>query len=359
MQYRMARLLLLIVLVLMAGLAIRAAQSPTDIQVAATSSCCQNRGDIDGDGFPMTTSDVQYFTSWLFTGGQALPCAEEANCDADPHGLVDEADYKTLLQAITYWLPLPPCTYTAGPTPPGGVVRLDSVFGIFPGTDQVMPDIELKFYIGVENDQGADLCRVNNGFRVYFPNGAEWSGTSGQLMVLFQEGLGSMQTWEAHVTGSDEDSLGFLTFANEECLEAGFEGTAYVLTIGPIDAAYAGDTICIDSCWHRPRHGWRWGVGGYHIPSWDGSHCFEVASSCCVPPTRGNVDMLSGPGGDVDVSDLTFLVAYLFTGGPTPPCIEEGNVDGITGVGGPIDVSDLTHLVAYLFTSGPVPVACP
>jgi len=59
------------------------------------------------------------------------------------------------------------------------------------------------------------------------------------------------------------------------------------------------------------------------------------------------------------VADLTYLVAYLFTGGVEPPCIDEGNVDGLIGPAGEIDVSDLTHLVAFLFTAGPPPAACP
>jgi len=94
---------------------------------------------------------------------------------------------------------------------------------------------------------------------------------------------------------------------------------------------------------------------------------FGRQTCCNGDGIRGNVDMLIGPGGPIDVSDLTYLVAYLFTGGPEPPCIEEGNVDGLDGSAGPIDVSDLTFLVVYLFTGGPPagdefatpPIRCP
>ncbi|MFH1372957.1 MAG: M28 family peptidase [bacterium] len=51
----------------------------------------------------------------------------------------------------------------------------------------------------------------------------------------------------------------------------------------------------------------------------------------------------------VDVGDLTFLVAYLFQGGPPPPVPAAADVDG----SGAIDVGDLTSLVAYLFGSIP------
>ncbi len=81
-----------------------------------------------------------------------------------------------------------------------------------------------------------------------------------------------------------------------------------------------------------------------------------VTVICCENP--GNVDHVIGPGGAVDVSDLTFLVNYLFKGGILPPCTEEGNVDSVIGPGGPIDVSDLTFLVNYLFKGGPTPPPC-
>lgn len=78
---------------------------------------------------------------------------------------------------------------------------------------------------------------------------------------------------------------------------------------------------------------------------------------CCIGK-RGNVDGLSGPGGDVDVADLSYLIDFLFRGGNQPPCVEEGNVDGNSGPGGPIDVADLSYLVSYLFKGGAAPPPC-
>jgi len=75
--------------------------------------------------------------------------------------------------------------------------------------------------------------------------------------------------------------------------------------------------------------------------------------SCCVG-NRGNVD--NDPDDLVNVADLTYLVAYLFQGGPEPVCTPEGNVDGDTGE--QINVADLTYLVSYLFQGGPLPPPC-
>ncbi len=92
---------------------------------------------------------------------------------------------------------------------------------------------------------------------------------------------------------------------------------------------------------------------------WYCGHISPEDCGCCNGDgLRGNADGITGAGGEVDVADLTYLVAYLFLGGPAPPCLDEGNVDGITGAGGPVDVADLTYLVAYLFLGGPAPAPC-
>lgn len=77
---------------------------------------------------------------------------------------------------------------------------------------------------------------------------------------------------------------------------------------------------------------------------------------------RGNVGM--DPGDVIDISDLVYLVDYMFTGGPAPTCAEEANIDGgCCAVGSSeslsdIDISDLVYLVEYMFEDGPPPVAC-
>ena len=70
--------------------------------------------------------------------------------------------------------------------------------------------------------------------------------------------------------------------------------------------------------------------------------------SCCV--IRGDVNHSGG----IDVSDLTYIVDYLFAGGAAPPCDIEGDVNGSGG----IDVSDLTFIVDYLFAGGAAPPPC-
>ena len=79
-----------------------------------------------------------------------------------------------------------------------------------------------------------------------------------------------------------------------------------------------------------------------------------VIPGCCVG-VRGNAD--GDPGESLNISDITFLVAYCFGGGPAPDCIEEGNASGDEQE--TINISDITCLVGYCFGGGPLPEDCP
>jgi subtilisin family serine protease len=65
---------------------------------------------------------------------------------------------------------------------------------------------------------------------------------------------------------------------------------------------------------------------------------------------RGDVDCSSG----IDISDLVYLVDYMFNGGPPPDPYYVGNIDG---VGESIDISDLVYMIDFMFNSGPPPPA--
>jgi|GEM_PF-1167555 len=75
-------------------------------------------------------------------------------------------------------------------------------------------------------------------------------------------------------------------------------------------------------------------------------------TSCCV--IMGDID---NNGAGPDIADLVYLVAYMFNGGPPPPCMAATDVNGD---GSPVpDIADLVYLVAYMFQGGPPPVPCP
>jgi len=58
----------------------------------------------------------------------------------------------------------------------------------------------------------------------------------------------------------------------------------------------------------------------------------------------------NGDGSGPDISDLVYLVAYMFQSGPEPPVIAAVDVD--SSGSGP-DINDLVYLVSYMFQQGP------
>jgi len=81
-------------------------------------------------------------------------------------------------------------------------------------------------------------------------------------------------------------------------------------------------------------------------------------ASTLVLSNGSAVGYLKCKGGDVngdgvvDVSDVFYLINYLFAGGPPPLCATSGDVDGSTVT----DVSDVFYLINYLFAGGHAPM---
>lgn len=79
------------------------------------------------------------------------------------------------------------------------------------------------------------------------------------------------------------------------------------------------------------------------------------SGGCCIPPMRGDVNY---DGAELlDISDLLYLIDFMFTGGPAPVCFEEADVNGDGAE--LLDISDLIYLIDYMFTGGAPPPACP
>jgi len=79
----------------------------------------------------------------------------------------------------------------------------------------------------------------------------------------------------------------------------------------------------------------------------------SVHGGCCQLRGDANYDGMPQP----DISDLVYLVAYMFQGGAAPPCMEEVDINGDSQE--IPDISDLVYLVAYMFQGGAAPAPCP
>jgi len=88
-------------------------------------------------------------------------------------------------------------------------------------------------------------------------------------------------------------------------------------------------------------------------------------TTCCL--TRGDIDHDGST--EPNISDLVFLVGFMFQLGPEMPCDEPFSSEcpehyyaeaDIDGNGGCVpNIADLVYLVSYMFQEGPAPVPCP
>ena len=70
------------------------------------------------------------------------------------------------------------------------------------------------------------------------------------------------------------------------------------------------------------------------------------------PPEAPSVQHRDITGdGTVDVSDLMYLINYLYRGGPRPRPLENANVN----CDETINVADVIYLVNYIYKAGPPP----
>ncbi len=119
------------------------------------------------------------------------------------------------------------------------------------------------------------------------------------------------------------------------------EGDIVKLYFTLAGSATYGDTTVVD-------------LGGYGGYSPTFSSLFATYQPRVTPGAisvylaRGDVDGITG----INISDVTYLVDYLFNGGPLPlPVLEAGDVNCEDGT----NIGDLTYLVDYLFRGGPPP----
>ncbi|MCB2230191.1 hypothetical protein KQH82_05710 [bacterium] len=248
-------------------------------------------------------------------------------------------------------------------------IVFDEISGPLYGSDSVWINCggELVFRIRVEMKE--DVQSLNsfiNGFRVYSPDGATWQDvtpafvtsdwSSSTFPVIAAEPVGSP-------TGSGADTVRFLGTAILGGLgvpSGGYSEPAWEVAVtlnhGP---AHDGLTICIDSVFNaatapNPVYQWRWlgsaasyPPAGDIMPAFSGPQCVTLVYAPLFSCGNVNCDTEL----NIDLSDLIYLVNYLFLGGPAPIVPAWAMIDCTPG----IDLSDLIWLVNYLFNGGPAP----
>ncbi len=164
--------------------------------------------------------------------------------------------------------------------PRSGEVVLDNVDGLT-APDSIGSNDLITFTFGLTNESMKSVYGLNQGFRVYSPDGAQWTTTTGDTtgalgLTQFDQGVFIN---EFGVTGSGSDTIGFVMNRQYGTgMENGFNDNVFNITIGPISHNDVDKTICIDSCWFPPNNPWRWSMSDASImlPTWEGPFCYGI-----------------------------------------------------------------------------------
>ncbi|MBD3332710.1 hypothetical protein GF356_07660 [candidate division GN15 bacterium] len=234
-------------------------------------------------------------------------------------------------------------------------IMLDFVNGLNT-SGSITPGRPVTFYLRLTNEYDFNATYLHNGF-VLYSSDATWEIPTAQ----FHGGLDTLFTVRNYeclnCSGQNADTLRFETSSTfGPGLPPYFSRVGYAITTQFTDTD-VGHQICLDSVFIPPTGQWLWSYtdGAMIPPGWDGPHCYTIddPQASCSCPNVGNVD--GQPG--INVSDVTYLVGYLFGGGspptsdPTCPLPNNGDVNCDMSV----NIGDLTYFVAYLFGSGPAP----
>ncbi|MDH3891660.1 MAG: hypothetical protein OEV49_11300 [candidate division Zixibacteria bacterium] len=236
-------------------------------------------------------------------------------------------------------------------------VSLDHVTGANGGQIPISNQ-EVTFSIRITNlSQTSGVKGLTNGFELSGSDPAvNWNVTDTGALQFVRDIFDLVFGYSmVNVDGFGADTIGIGgSIMLGAPLPRGYSDTAYWFSIVVNDPAAVGHQLCLDSCYYPPNGTWMWAYGssvGSFAPLWDGPHCFEIAS--CCQGMRGNIDC--DPSGEITISDLIYLVTYMFSDGPAP--IDMATAD--FGDDGSADITDLIYIVEYMFRDGPAPPACP
>ncbi len=171
-------------------------------------------------------------------------------------------------------------------------VNLDAVTAGLHNTDTLNIDTVISFSFRLQSASVDPITGFTNGFRIYSPQGATWTTTTGAHSGAITVGVDSMMSSLFvnlnGVTGADSDTIGFGGFVIFETgILDGFNDTVWNINIGPLLAADHGKTICIDSAFYRPANSWLWPTDNdVLVPAWDGPHCFVIYDSLGTDPNN-------------------------------------------------------------------------
>ena len=219
---------------------------------------------------------------------------------------------------------------------------LENVDGLHDGNpNEILADGSslVTFNIRLTNDDSYHAA-ISNGWRVYSPDGAEWTTTFPDTISWGWTGFnmntltwGFFDSWGINAHSADgliADTVGFggAIIQFSDGLPPGFDEIAYTITIGPIDRSHHTRTIVLDSSFYRPTGYWLF-AGPEVEPTWDGPHTFTCIDPD-APTNQAPVLDPIGPQGGAEGETIAFTVTASDPDGTTPSLDATGLPSGAT-----------------------------
>jgi hypothetical protein len=214
----------------------------------------------------------------------------------------------------------------------------------------------VRRYNGPGNgNDGARAIAVDGSGNVYVTGGSVGSGTSGDYATIKYYPTGDT-AWVRRYNGPGN--------SGDEAYAIAVDGSNNVYVTGDSYSGTGGDYTTIrydpngDTGWVRRYIGGGWGATAIALD--DANNVYATGSTWCsgsdidyttikyFQALRGDVNS----DGVIDISDVVYLINYLFIDGPAPvPILKVGDVN----CDGNVNASDVVYLINYLFINGPPP----
>lgn len=317
------------------------------IAVCAGGVTGQTCGDFNGDGW-LTVVDAVNAINYLYMDG--VPPFDYDWADADGYQRYTLNDLAILTRHL--FLPLPPPICPPGPDILTGPVN-DSIYlhtfeTSFPAAEMFPPgQNELAVHYHLTTD--VPLSTVSLAFRMR---------VAGEIptidsVTLPPSDMTSFQYLSKVNHDSGKVAIGLIAVSSDNNIPPGTYEYGYVyLSVPPMDSVWRPITVEWDSLTAGLDAEWThypFAVGAGKQDVWTPS----IYRFPCIGEIRGNVDY--DPDDGINITDLVYLVTYMFQSGWPPVCFEEVDLE----VDLQLDISDLIYLVNYMFQAGPPPPPCP
>jgi len=318
-------------------------EDPVYLALGGSRAC----GSWSGGGFP-SIADIVAGLNYLYYDGSPPMSFDEADCD--DHELYTLSDLAWLLRSAFGDGPPPICPPSQPPLdgPVNDSIYLHTFETSYPAAEIFPPgQDELAVHFHLTTDTAINVASLAFSMRV----GTEIPTIDS--VTLPESDMASFM----YLKKVDHDrgvvDIGLISVSSSNDILPGTYEYGYVhLSVPPMDEVWRPIIIEWDSL--TPIQDEHY-VHYPYVTGVNADECWTptVFRFPCIGERRGNVNY--DEDDELDISDLVFLVNYMFKEGPPPKCFEEADVDESIG----LDVADLVYIVNYMFKDGPAPEMCP